>query len=248
MITDPFFYLCAIPAVLLFGMAKGGLGGGLAMLSVPLLALVISPLQGAAILLPILVVMDAVAVWVFRHHWSRANIATTVPGAVAGVVAGALVFPYLSDDGLKIIVGILSVVFGADYWVRRPPAKPAAISHGKGNFWGLVAGFSSFSIHAGGTPISVYYLPQRMEKRELMGTFAVFFAIVNAVKLVPYAMLGQFSTENLTTALILMPIAPLGVVIGFKVLNRISNRLVYQLSYGFLVIVGVKLLWEGLAG
>ncbi|MCK9469664.1 MAG: sulfite exporter TauE/SafE family protein [Porticoccaceae bacterium] len=247
MITDPLFYLCAIPAVLLFGMSKGGLGGGLAMLSVPLLALVISPLQGAAILLPILVVMDVVAVWIFRHHWSRANIRTSVPGAVAGIIAGGLFFPFLSDDGLKILVGLLSVVFGADYWLRKAPAKAAGVSAVKGNFWGMVSGFSSFSIHAGGTPISVYYLPQRMDKRELMGTFAIFFAIVNALKLVPYALLGQFSTENLATALVLTPVAPLGVMIGFKVLNKISNTLVYQLSYGFLVVVGVKLLWEGLA-
>jgi len=245
MITDPLFYLCAIPAVLLFGMSKGGLGGGLAMLSVPLLALVVPPLQGAAILLPILVVMDVVAVWIFRHHWSRANIRTTLPGAVAGVAAGALFFPFLSDAGLKIIVGLLSVVFGADYWLRKAPAKAAEVDSVKGNFWGMVSGFSSFSIHAGGTPISVYYLPQRLDKRELMGTFAVFFAVVNAVKLVPYTLLGQFSTENLATALVLMPVAPLGVMIGFRVLNRISTKLVYELSYGFLVVVGLKLLWEG---
>ncbi len=248
MISDPWFYLCAIPAVLLFGMAKGGLGGGLAMLSVPLMALVVPPLQGAAILLPILVVMDAVAVWVFRHHWSRANIRTTIPGAVAGIVAGALFFPFLSESGLKMMVGLLSVVFGLDYWVRRAPVRPAGIDAAKGNFWGMVSGFASFSIHAGGTPISVYFLPQRMDKRELMGTFAVFFAIVNIVKLIPYTLLGQFSTENLATSLALVPVAPLGVIIGFKVLNRISNKLVYDLSYGFLVVVGVRLLWDGFVG
>ncbi|MFA5493132.1 MAG: sulfite exporter TauE/SafE family protein [Porticoccaceae bacterium] len=248
MISDPFFYFCAIPAVLLFGMAKGGLGGGLAVLSVPILSLVVSPLQGAAIMLPILMVMDAVAVWSFRRDWSRANIRATLPGAVAGIAVGALTFPYLSEDAVKVLVGLLSVVFSIDYWLRKPPTVAAGVSHVKGNFWGMVSGFSSFGIHAGGTPISVYLLPQRMDKQQLMGTFAVFFAVVNVVKLIPYTLLGQFSTENLLTSLVLMPVAPLGVLFGYRVLSRISTTLVYQLSYGFLVVVGAKLLWEGVAG
>ena len=249
MITDPYFYLCAIPAVLLFGMAKGGLGGGLAMLSVPILSLVVPPLQGAAIILPILVVMDAVAVWSFRRSWSRANIRATLPGALAGILLGALTFPYLSESAVKVLVGLVAVVFGLDYWrPRADPVAPAPVSHRKGNFWGMVSGFTSFGIHAGGIPISVYLLPQQLEKKQLMGTFAVFFAVVNVVKLAPYTLLGQFSTENLATSLALMPVAPLGVLFGYRVLTRISQTLVYRLSYGFLVLVGAKLLWEGVAG
>lgn len=249
MITDPFFYLCAIPAVLLFGMAKGGLGGGLAILSVPILALVVSPLQAAAIMLPILVVMDMVAMWSFRHSWSRVNIVSTLPGAVAGIVVGALTFPYLSEAAVKVLIGLVAVVFGLDYWLRKSVAAVAAgISHSKGNFWGMVSGFTSFGIHAGGIPISVYFLPQQMDKKQLMGTFAVFFGVVNVVKLIPYTLLGQFSAENLATSLALMPVAPLGVLFGYRVLTRISQTLVYRLSYGFLVVVGAKLLWEGIAG
>lgn len=249
MITDPFFYLCAIPAVLLFGMAKGGLGGGLAILSVPILALVVSPLQAAAIMLPILVLMDAVAMWSFRRSWSRPNILSSLPGAVAGIVVGALTFPYLSEAAVKVLIGLVAVVFGLYYWLRKSvDAEATGISHSKGNFWGMVSGFTSFGIHAGGIPISVYFLPQQMDKKQLMGTFAVFFGVVNIVKLIPYTLLGQFSAENLATSLALMPVAPLGVLFGYRVLTRISQTLVYQLSYGFLVIIGAKLLWEGIAG
>src|SRR5690606_8490561 len=135
MITDPYFYLCAIPAVLLFGMAKGGLGGGLAILSVPILSLVVSPLPGAAIMLRILVVVDAAAVWSFRHSWSRASIRATLPGALAGRAAAALPFPYLSEAAVKVLSGVVPRGFGLAHGRRgTAPQGRAAPARREGNW------------------------------------------------------------------------------------------------------------------
>lgn len=255
MITDPFFYLCAIPAVLMFGMAKGGLGGGIAMLSVPLMSLAITPLQAAAILLPLLLVMDAVAIWSFRGQWDSRQLKIVVPGAIAGVILGAFIFRYLSEDAVKIMIAIIALVFSCDYYLKQYQARrqrnnqlePGRTNPAKGLLWGAVSGFTSFGIHAGGPPISVYLLPLQLEKKTLMATFALFFGIVNVVKLAPYAWLGQFDT-SLTTSLALAPIAPVGVRLGYYLLHKVSDRFIYQISYLFLVLVGVKLLWEGLQG
>ncbi|HAD09759.1 MAG TPA: hypothetical protein DCF62_09775 [Porticoccaceae bacterium] len=126
--------------------------------------------------------------------------------------------------------------------------KKAAPSLLHGSIWGTIAGFTSFGIHAGGPPMSIYLLPQQMEKRLLMGTFAVFFAIVNLVKLIPYAWLGQFDSTNLFTAAVLVPLAPVGVRLGYFFLHRISEQLVYRLCYFFLFVVGGKLLYDGFMG
>lgn len=123
MIADPFFYLCAIPAILIFGMAKGGFGGGIAVVSVPLISLAVSPVQAAAILLPILVVMDAVALWSFRGKWSRENLVIIVPGAIAGIAVGALSFHYLSDDMIRIMIGLIAVAFCLNYWFKHKTAS-----------------------------------------------------------------------------------------------------------------------------
>lgn len=248
MITDPLFYLCAIPAVLLFGMAKGGLGGGVAMLSVPLMALVISPIQAAAILLPLLIVMDAVAVWSFRGNWHKQNLRIMLPAAVLGVVIGAIFFRYLSDNAVRILIGVISLAFCLDYVFKRgdqPAQVPDAV---KGSLWSVIAGFTSFGIHAGGPPASIYLLPQKLEKTLLMGTFAVFFAAINVVKVFPYFWLGQFNTANLYTALILLPLAPIGVRLGYFCLQRISQQLIYRLCYFFLALAGMKLLVDGITG
>ncbi|PKM30279.1 MAG: hypothetical protein CVV07_07645 [Gammaproteobacteria bacterium HGW-Gammaproteobacteria-11] len=245
MISDPLFYLCAIPAVLLYGIAKGGFGGNIAILSVPLMALVVAPQQAAAILLPILIVMDLVALRTFRGRWDKVNLRIILPASLVGVVIGALTFRLLNDAHIQILIGAIALIFTLNIWLRRgePPVRP--VSRLRGGFWGMMAGFTSFGIHAGGPPINVYLLPQKLDKTVLMGTIAVFFAVVNLAKLPAYVYLGQFNTANLLTALVLLPLAPLGVRMGFWMLQRSNDRLIYQLCYVFLFATGCKLLYDG---
>jgi uncharacterized membrane protein YfcA len=244
-ISDPFFYLCAIPAILIFGMAKGGFGGGIAVVSVPLMSLAISPVQAAAILLPILLVMDAVALWSFRGQWDKANLKIILPGAMVGIVIGSIGFRYLSEDMIRILIGLIAVVFCLNYWFKPATQTQRGPDRLRGTVWGAVAGFTSFGIHAGGPPINIYLLPQRLEKSLLMGTIAIFFAVVNAVKMIPYGLQGSFDHSNLLTAAILMPVAPIGVRLGFYLLHKVSEIIIYRICYFFLFIVGIKLLADG---
>tara|TARA_R110001583_G_scaffold73640_2_gene204867 strand:+ start:1147 stop:1902 length:756 start_codon:yes stop_codon:yes gene_type:complete len=247
-ISDPFFYFCAIPAILIFGMAKGGFGGGIAVVSVPLMSLAVSPVQAASILLPILVVMDAVALWSFRGQWDKANLKIILPGAMLGIVIGSIGFRYLSEDMIRILIGFIAVAFCLNYWFKPVTQTQRGPDRLRGSIWGAVAGFTSFGIHAGGPPINIYLLPQRLEKTLLMGTIAIFFAVVNVVKLIPYSLQGSFDHTNLLTAAILMPVAPVGVRLGYYLLHKVSEQLIYRICYFFLFVVGVKLLFDGLLG
>ena len=245
MITDPLFYLFAIPAVLIFGMAKGGFGGGISIIAVPLMAMTVPPIQAAAILLPLLIAMDFVALWSFRGEWSKTNLKMTLPGAILGILIGVFTFRYLSEDAIRILIGIIAVAFCLNYWLKRENKALRSPDIVRGSFWGCISGFTSFGIHSGGAPISVYFLPQQMEKKLLMGTFAVFFTVVNLFKLIPYAWLGQFDNTNLMTSLVLLPVAPIGVRLGYYLLHKIDEATIYRLAYFFLFIIGLKLLWDG---
>jgi len=80
----------------------------------------------------------------------------------------------------------------------------------------------------------------------MVGTTVVFFAVINAVKLVPYAWLGLFDARNLATSAVLAPLAPVGIWCGVKLMRRIPEALFYRICYGILLVVGAKLLWDGL--
>jgi len=247
LIDNPWFFAAALPAVFINGVSKGGFGSGLGVVSVPLMALSVPVTEAAAILLPILCVMDLAALWAYRRSWDRENMKIMLPAGLAGIVLGALTFRYINEAGLKLVLGIVAVGFVLYHW--SDAARQLAKTHpskAKGYFWCCVSGYTSTVAHAGGPPMSVYLLPQRMDKALLAGTAVVFFAVLNYVKLVPYFWLGLFDARHLATAAALAPIGVLGIVAGVWVRKWISEALFYRLCYGFLLVTGAKLLYDSI--
>jgi hypothetical protein len=247
LITDPVFYLVAIPAVLLFGIAKGGFGGGLGVMAVPLMALMVSPVQAAAILLPILCVMDLVSLWAYRGRWVWSELRLLLPASLAGIGIGTWMFGVMSPAVIRLMLGIIALVFTLHHWLQAmgstaPQRKfpPAA-----GVVAAATAGFTSFIAHAGGPPISMYLLRRHLDRTAFVGTTVVFFAVVNYTKLIPYSWLGQLDGSNLYTSLMLAPLAPVGVAMGVWLHNRVTDRLFFQVAYTLLFVVGLKLIYDG---
>ena len=247
MITEPWFYAVAIPAILLMGISKGGFGSGAGLFATPLMALAVPIPQAAAILLPILIVMDVAGLWAYRGVFSRENLKVILAGGVLGVILGALTFRYFSEAWIRIILGAIAIGFVLQRYVLPAPTRPAGRSLPKGLFWSAFSGVTSTIAHAGGPPLSIYLLPQRLDKAVLVGTTVIFFALINVVKLVPYAWLGLFDTRNLLTSLALSPLAPVGIWLGVTLMRRMSERVFYIVCYALLLLVGVKLAWDGLA-
>ena len=247
LIDNPWFYVAALPAVLIVGISKSGFGGGLGLVSVPILAFTVSPATAAAIMLPILCVMDIMSWWAYRRIWDRRNLLILVPAALVGIVVGMLTFRYMSEDVLRLIVGAIAVLFTLDHWFgRRPKLTPSEAGIGLGAVCGAISGFTSFIAHAGGPILQVYMLPQRLDKTLFVGTTVIFFLIMNYVKLVPYAYLGMLSAENLTTSLVLLPLAPIGIWLGLRLHRLVSQAAFYRVMYLLTFVAGAKLIWDGL--
>lgn len=246
MITDPWFYVAAVPAVLLAAISKGGFGGGLAMLGVPLLSLTIPAPQAAAIMLPILCLMDLVGVWGYRRTWHRRNLGIMATGALVGIAIGTASFHLFSDAAIRVMVGCIAIAFSLLFWLGpRRGTSTCEASAGKGMLWGALSGFTSFLAHAGGPPANAFLLPQRLDKTLFVGTMVMLFAAINYAKLLPYWWLGLLPVANLTMSLVLCPLAPLGVLLGMWLHRRISPTWFYRLCYLFLFVTGWKLLYDG---
>ena len=246
-ISDPWFYAAAIPAVIVSGISKGGFGGGLGILSVPIMALVISPVQAAAILLPLLCVMDLFGLWAYRRQWDATNLQTLIPGSLAGIVIGALLFRYLTPGFIKLLLGSIAMLFTVDYWTRGWRSRNKLI--GKPSFFwgsiaGMVAGLTSFIANAGAPPVSMYLLPQRMHRTSYVATTVLLFTIINYIKLIPYGWLGLLQITNLATALLLIPVAALGMLGGVWLHKQVADAVFYRICYLFLFVVGLKLIYD----
>ena len=246
LVSDPIFYLVAIPIVLLLSMGKGGLGPGLVTLGVPLLSFVTSPVQAAAILLPILCLMDLFAVYHFRRHFEISHLKILIPASLVGIGLASVLMGNLDRDMIRILIGVMVIIFCLDHWLRPDISGTRMTGKWGGYLWGAVAGFTSTQIHAGAAPVSIYLFPQKLDKIRLMGTMAIFFTVVNYVKLIPYSLMGALNTENLMTSLVLMPLVPIGVKIGRLLLDKINQKILYRYLYIVLFVSGIKLCYDGL--
>ncbi|MCJ8323996.1 MAG: sulfite exporter TauE/SafE family protein [Rhizobiales bacterium] len=248
-LTNPIFYLLAVPAILIIGLSKGGFGGGLGVVAVPLIAFIMPVSTAAGIMLPILVVMDFLGIWAFRNKWDAKILYILIPAAFIGIVIGSFSFEYLHEAWVRLITGLIATMFAAKYFIEKyklskgvdlVPSKP--FGRLAGYFWGSVGGFTSFVAHAGGPPVDAYLLSQRFEKTIFQATTVFFFTFVNIVKLVPYTLIGQFDGDNLWVSAVLMPLAPIGMWVGIKLHYSVSPKHFYTICYSFLLVAGVKLI------
>jgi len=247
--TDPWFYAAAVPAVMLVGLSKGGLGGAMALIGVPLMALVVSPVQAAAIMLPILIVMDIVSLWTWRGERDPVTLRLMLPPAMVGIGLGWLTAALVTTGAVRLIVGVVALGFFARWLTLKIAASERVSPHSrlKAGFWGIVTGFTSFVAHAGGPPYQVYALALGQRPALYVGTSVIFFAVVNAVKLIPYFALGQFDGSNLAASAVLMPVAPLATLAGAWLVRRMKPDIFYPFMYCMILVVGLKLVWDGAA-
>ena len=247
-VGDPLFWAIAVPSVLLMGLAKSGFASGFGSLTTPMMALVLPVPQAAAIMLPLLLVMDAIGLQQLWRDRDPALLRQLLPWGLAGTAIGTLLFGVLSTATVSGVVGALTLLFLAQRLLFRPRADAPPPRRWVGAASAAAAGFTSFVAHAGHPPLAAYVLPLRMQPRRLAGTLAVFFAALNLSKWIPYAALGLIDLRNLATSLLLMPLAPLGVWAGVWLVRRVSATWFYRLAYAGMALTGLKLLSDGLRG
>lgn len=248
LVTDPWFYAVAVPAILITGLSKSGFASGFGSLSVPLMAMVIPVPQAAAIMLPLLMAMDATSLQQLWRHRDPALLKLLLPGGLVGIGVGWALFGWLSPTTVAGLTGLLTLLFLAHRLGVRPRSDGTRAPDWVGRLCAAGSGFTSFIAHAGNPPISAYLLPLRLAPAVFSGTMAVFFSVINASKWGPYAILGLIDARNMATALVLMPLAPLGVWIGVRLTHRVSPLWFYRIAYGGMGVSGCKLLWDGLRG
>lgn len=252
MMPDIQFYAAAIPAVILVGLSKGGLGGALALMGVPILALVVPPLQAAAIFLPILIAMDLAALLMWRHHSESRTLLLLLPGAIVGIALGWATSAMVPVNIMRLVLGAVTILFALRFFydtygpragqeIAAQTQRPVAAT-----FWGALSGYASFVAHAGGPPFQIYTLPLKLDPKTYTGMSVRFFAIMNAIKVAPYFALGQLDPGNLSVSASLLPVAIVATFTGAWAVRHMRPRIFYPLMYSMALLAALKLVWDGL--
>lgn len=240
----------AAVAVLIAGVSKGGFGAGLGFLATPLLALAATPAEAAAIMLPVLILIDQVGMVTYWRKWSWAIVWPLLVASAVGIGAGIFAFGSFSADLLRLGLGVISLLFLAFQLAKARGWNPPSYG-GRGwraAIWGAATGFTSTVAHAGGPPVTIYLLGERLEKTTYQASSVLIFWAVNLMKLGPYAAIGALDSSSFRVSLAMAPVAIVGVLIGVWAHKRASQELFFRAMAILLGLTGAKLVWDGISG
>ncbi|MCT2539306.1 sulfite exporter TauE/SafE family protein [Sedimentimonas flavescens] len=239
---DSWGWAMAVLAAISVGMAKGGLPM-VSSLSVPLLAGVMNPVAAAGLLLPVYIVSDMFGLIAYRKEFDKRVLKIMVPATAIGVGIGWATASYVPERVSTGLVGLIGVVFALNAILRPRLGAAAEPKVGPGMFWGAITGFTSFISHSGAPPYQAYTIPLNLPRTVFAGTSTILFAWVNAIKLIPYAALGQLNLGSLKLALVLAIPAAVSVFLGVRLVRIIPHEMFYKLVTWALLLISAKLLW-----
>jgi uncharacterized membrane protein YfcA len=238
-----------LASVFLICFMKGAFGGGFSIVGIPLLSFVMDPVTAGGLLAPLFIAMDLFALRYWKPStWSRPDLALLLPGLVIGIGAGYLLFRFLDQRAIAIVMAAITLIFvglwlvaGAQVTIR-PRSTPKAVAAG------LAAGITTMVAHSGGPPLAMYLLPLGLSKEIYAGTTSVFFTVGNATKAVPWLLIVKPTAEMWTLMALCLFAIPMGVWLGWRLHGSLDQRQIYRACYGLLVVTALKLLWDGVSG
>ncbi len=227
--------------VLMIGISKSAFAGALGVFAVPLLMFKFSAVEAIALMLPILIIADAMTMKSFWKKWDRSLLLSLIPGAIVGIVIGNLMMDVVNADHLRLFIAFICIVFA----VKNIWFKSLQLAFAKNRIGAYLmsasSGITSTLVHAGGPPLIIYFTAIGLAPTKFVATAAAFFAMMNLMKLVGVLYLGLLTTNVVLTALAFVPLALLGNWIGVKINQRINHQAFLQVMNYILLLLGVWL-------
>lgn len=250
--TTLWWYITAMTlGVMLLGIAKSGFGGGIGIITVPLIANALPADRTIGVMLPILIFADLFAVAAHRKHVDRPTLRWLLIGAAIGIAIGTAVIWLIKTGGtldfaLNLIVGSVCIVFVMLQCFRMLGGHVPHVPGGPlpGTIAGTAAGSVSMIAHSAGPVISIYLLERKLPKILFVGTSVIFFFIVNLAKVPSYVGLGLINRQTLVESAIWLPVVPVGAWIGIKMLRRIPEKPFTFIIYAAAALAGGRMIYK----
>ena len=246
---DLSYYLIVSFCVLLFSISKSGFsGGGLALISVAVLSINFGPLRAISILLPLLLVCDAIASFLNRRYFDKKRVLGLMPYTLIGVIIGTILFKNIDLNIISIFIGSLSLAYVTFNYLLEKKFLKSIPFYGSKSFWGSLSGFTSFCLHSGGLPMNTYLISQYKKKTEFVATLVFSMAFINLAKILPYFYLEILSFKQIIEYLIFSPIAIFGVILGHWMNSKLSDKSFFLIINIFIVLASLRLIYQGIIG
>ncbi len=213
----------------------------MAILVVPLIAMVFPAKESVGALLPMLIAGDVLALIYYRQHAQWRQLVKLIPGVAAGMLIGGMFLAQLDNESMRIFLGafvlILLVIEGITRHLNLNEFKRLRTF---AFLVGIMAGFGTTVGNAAGPIMGIYLIMMGLDKKQLMGTGAWFFLIVNTSKLPIFIYHEMIGVDTLQFFAYMLPFVVLGTFFGRRLLTVLSQKV---FDYLVLLFAGLSSLW-----
>ncbi|MGE0630389.1 MAG: sulfite exporter TauE/SafE family protein [Hyphomicrobiaceae bacterium] len=239
----------AVAATLLISFVKGAFGGGFGLVGIPLMSLSMDPITAGAIVAPLFIPMDIVALRYYPPKtWSWPDLKVLLPALIIGIGFGYLALETLDPRIVSILIAVVALYFAYFWYAGGQIVKTMPRSNWLAALAGTASGVTTMVAHSGAPPLAVYLLRLGLAKEVYVGTNTIYFACGNIVKVWPWLIVGNLPVAAWTLIAICVPVAAAGVAIGWRLHRHLDQRQLYSACYGLLALASLKLLWDGIRG
>jgi uncharacterized membrane protein YfcA len=222
--------------VLITGISKSAFAGALGVFAVPLLMFKFTAVDSIALMLPLLIIADVMSVKSFWKKWDAQLLTSLIPGAIIGIIIANLTIDLINADHLRLIIALICIFFAVkNIWFKQ--IQLSFINNRVGAyFMSASSGITSTLVHAGGPPLIIYFTAIKLSPTKFVATAAIFFAIMNIVKLIGFLSLGLLSLDTVLTAVSFLPLAFIGNWLGLRI-GKVLNKQLFLKVMNFLLLL-----------
>lgn len=234
---------------------KNGAAVGSGIFLVPVLALVFPPKIALGLGAPIMLASDIMGL---RNYWGewrdKDDILRIIAAGSVGIFIGAYFISVIPAHLFKIGIGVFAIVFSIyqlfkDARSLRLPQLGASSTNSTKTAaetsWipiGILGGVATVLAHAGGMIWSTYFIGKKLDKRCLVATLILLFAISNLIKILTYMKLGILTMESNLIVLAMTPVVIISSNLGNKLNKRLNPELFRKIVLILIMAVGINLL------
>ncbi|MCO4320723.1 sulfite exporter TauE/SafE family protein [Aliidiomarina quisquiliarum] len=228
--------------VLLTGISKSAFAGALGVFAVPLLMLKLPATQAIALMLPLLIIADMLSIRSYWGKWDKQLLLPLIPGAVIGVLVAYVLIDLINPEYLRLIIAFICIVFALRNLLFQQTTLRFLSNKIGALVMSMFSGVTSSLVHAGGPPIIIYFSAIGLSPSKFVATAAIFFAMMNILKLIAALSFGVLTSTTVFTALMFFPLAIVGNWLGVKINTLLDKDRFLRIMNYLLLMLGVWLL------
>jgi len=243
--TDPLtIIITGLLAIFLGGITQGLTGFGFALVSVPIMVILLSPKIVVPIVLMQSILINLIILLEARKWVNLKRIWPLMIAGIVGIPLGTYLLIVLDVGILRVFIGAVLIPFAiASFMGFKKQIKNEKLAFAP---VGFISGLLGASTTLAGPPVILFFVNQGVEKQTFRANLVAYFMVLSLATISAFTLGGVITTEVIKYAIWFLPATIFGAIIGIKLAYKVDEKLFRNIALIIVTIAGLLSIASGL--